>query len=70
MKLKNGASIISKTKCKDVGYIILAQKRKSDGTMEYITWLTDDDLNCFHGNYYSHLENATRNYKKRVIQYA
>jgi len=69
MKLKNGASVISKSKCKDIGFVILAQKRRANDSMEYITWLTDNELNCYHGNYHNYLKNATHDYKDRVIKY-
>jgi hypothetical protein len=69
MRLKNGAALISKSKIMDGGYVILAQKRISGDQMEYITWIADDDLNCYSGNYFLDLKEATMDYKKRVVDY-
>ena len=69
MKLKNGFSVISKSKCKEQGYVILAQRRRYDDTMEYVTWITDDNMNCYYGHYMDNIEDGTRDYKDRVIQY-
>ena len=73
MKLKNGAAVISRSKTRDLGFVVLAQWRKNNGQMEYITWIAgvekDGSLNCYWGHYFTDLEKATRDYKDRVIQF-
>lgn len=69
--LKNGAKIMEMQKCKETGYVVLAmnKERDKDGFTEYVTWLTDDELNCFHGNYFISSINAVKDYEKRVNQH-
>ena len=66
--LKNGAKIDSIVKCKDVGYVVLAVLKRKSG-VEYVTWITDDELNCFHGNYFITDKYAREDFLKRVTQY-
>jgi len=68
-KLKNGATIISKSKCDGPGYVILAKKERIAGYIEYITWITDNDMNCFWGHYTTDLKEARTDYKDRVKHY-
>ena len=70
--LKNGADISHKCPCSDgSGYVILARKRISYNppNYEFITWITDNKMNCFHGNYFMDIEKARQDFWKRVDRY-
>lgn len=68
-KLKNGATVIAKHKAHSGdGWVILAMWEKFGGT-EYITWISDNDLSCYYGHYFTNIIQATEDYQHRVARY-
>ena len=70
--LKNGAEVIRKEHCTDgSGYVILTRRKTHNinKQFEFITWITDNEMNCFYGNYFNDAEKANLDYWKRVDEY-
>lgn len=62
--LPNGARVLKMERIED-GWLVLAQQRKPWG-YEYVTWLTDEDYNCFHGHYSSDVSMANSDFNQRL----
>lgn len=70
MKLKNGAGVVAmnQTAEKD-GYVVLATRHNAYQTVEWVTWLTDNDQNCFWGRYFDNYKDAAQSYRERINKY-
>ena len=61
-KLKNGATVIQgKDNIFHEGYTVLCVKDNG----EFVTWITDEAGNTYHGHYYSDIQEALNDFNNR-----
>jgi hypothetical protein len=62
-QVKNGAFILMDRRIDD-GHIVLCYK-DDDELTPFVTWVTDNDYNCFLGHYFHKLDAAMDDYNCR-----
>jgi hypothetical protein len=61
--LPNGATLLAED-----GDVVLAKWERGEGRIEFITWIVDKDMNCYHGNYFTNIGSATNDFLARARQ--